>query len=612
MKNVYTRRSFLRVMGTASILTGLTPTAFADDERKDRPNILWITSEDNSPLLGCYGDKFATTPALDKLASEGVLYENALANAPVCAPTRFTILTGMYACSMGTHHMRSRYEIPDSVRPYPYYLRQAGYYCTNPGKTDYNFKTNDKSHWDKGTYKNRKSGQPFFHVENITISHESSIHKTSPKTIHDTAKVPLPPYHPDTPEMRHDWAQYYDQVTAMDSRVGKILDQLEKDGLAEDTIVFYYSDHGGVVGRSKRFLYDSGTHVPFIVRFPKKYQHLASGKPGTRTDRIISFVDLAPTLLSLAGVNIPAYIQGKAFLGDRQAKSRDYAYMFRGRMDERYDMVRSVRDKKYRYIRNYMPHRIYGLRLEYLWKAPSMRSWERAFRTGKCNPAQSIFWGPKPAEELYDVTVDPHEINNLADDPGLKDVLERMRKANMRWVREIRDAGFIPEGEMVNLAEKENIFEYIRNTGYPFDRVIETAETATDGDESKLPELINRLSDKCASVRYWAATSCVIMGEKARAALPSLKKLLQDTSADVRIAASEALFGLGETESALSVLYAEVKNKNPKVGLHAMNVLLIIGDKDRSFLESISRIAKTTKDNYIKKTAKSLIERLEE
>ena len=335
-----------------------------------RPNILWITSEDNSPLLGCYGDTFATTPRLDKLAAEGVLYENAFANAPVCAPARCTIITGMYACSLGTHHMRSRYAIPSWVKAYPRYLRKAGYYCTNRSKTDNNIAWNDKAPWNacskRAGYGKRKPGQPFFSFVNITVSHESSIHRKQAKTRHDTAKVPLPPYHPDTPDIRHDWAQYYDKVEDMDGRVGRILDKLEADGLADDTIVFYYADHGGVLCRSKRFLYDTGTRVPMIVRFPKNYRHLAPGKPGTRTDRIVSFVGLAPTLLSLAGIKVPDHMQGEAFLGAQARPERDYAYLFRGRMDERYDMARAIRDKKYKYIRNYMPHRIWGLHVAYI------------------------------------------------------------------------------------------------------------------------------------------------------------------------------------------------------------------------------------------------------
>jgi N-sulfoglucosamine sulfohydrolase len=396
---------------------------------KEQPNIVWIVSEDNGPFLGCYGDNLATTPTLDKLASEGILYENAFANAPVCAPARSTIITGMYPPSMGTQNMRSTYPIPESIRFFPQYLREAGYYCTNNSKQDYNMPKPDGV-WDESSrtahYKNRAEGQPFFAIFNFTKSHESSIHKSvaNDSLRHDPAKMNLPPYHPDTPEMRHDWAQYYDKIEDMDGLVAGVLSELEDAGVAENTIVAYYSDHGGVIARSKRFVYESGTHVPMIWRFPEKYQHLAPGIPGERTDRLVSFIDLAPSILSLAGVEIPEYMQGKAFLGEQQAPPRDYVHLFRGRMDERIDKVRAVRNKKFRYIKNYMPHRIYGQYIEYLWRAPSCRSWEEAYLAGNCNEAQSAFWEEKPAEELYDVAADPWEVNNLAADPAYSDILK--------------------------------------------------------------------------------------------------------------------------------------------------------------------------------------------
>ncbi|MFW5773640.1 MAG: sulfatase, partial [Tangfeifania sp.] len=335
---------------------------------EELPNILWLTSEDNSPFLGCYGDEFATTPNLDKLASEGFLYTHAYANAPVCAPARNTIITGVYANSGGNQHMRSYYPISEVVKTYPEFLREAGYYCTNNSKTDYNTNSIEPNKiWDESSrdahYKNRAEGQPFFAVFNTTISHESSIHNSIPneKLRHSPDEVPIPPYHPETPAMKHDWAQYYDKVEDMDTQIGKWLQELEDAGLADNTIVFYYGDHGGVIARSKRYVYETGTRVPFIVRIPEKYKYLfPEEKTGSEVNRLISFVDLAPTLLSIAGIEIPDFLQGNAFLGDQKTEDPEYAFMFRGRMDERYDMSRAVRDQKFRYIRNYMPYRIYG------------------------------------------------------------------------------------------------------------------------------------------------------------------------------------------------------------------------------------------------------------
>ncbi len=599
-KSIERRNFMVSVMaGTAFLLA--PNTSSTETVSPEKPNILWITSEDNSPLLGCYGDTFASTPNLDKLASESTVYDNAFANAPVCSPARFTILTGMNACTMGTHHMRSRYALPEFVKPYPYYLRRAGYYCTNPGKTDYNYKTEDRSHWDKGSYKNRKPGQPFFHIENITLSHESCIHKMKSVTNHEPEEVFLPPYHPDTPEIRQNWALYYDKIEEMDKKVGSILDRLKRDGLYSNTIVFYYADHGGVLCRSKRFLYDTGTRVPMIIRFPEKYRHLAPGKPGTRSNRIVSFVDLAPTLLSLAGNDIPGYMEGEAFLGDRQKPPRKYVHLFRGRMDERYDMMRAVHDGKYRYIRNYMPHRIYGQHLEYLWRAAATRSWEKEYREGRCNKVQSIFWQAKSPEELYDTESDPWEVNNLADDPHHRNVLERLRGEIIRWTRKIKDPGFIPEGEMTDRSTGTTNFDLVRRKRFPIERIIETAEMASLGDIKNLPELINRLNDRENCVRYWAATGCLILGKKAKSAVSALKKLLIDDSGDVRIAASEALCSIKENDNAIPVLAAQLRNKNPMIALHAANALDALGQLALRALPEMDDVERTSSDKYIKR-----------
>ena len=442
-----------------------------EKEPDSLPNILWLTSEDNSPFLGCYGDEFATTPNLDKLASEGFLYTHAYANAPVCAPARNTIITGVYASSNGSQHMRSYYPLSEIVKTYPEFLRAAGYYCTNNVKTDYNTNTIDQDKiWDEcskdASYKNRAEGQPFFAVFNTTISHESSIHNWIPndELRHSPDEVPIPPYHPKTPEMKHDWAQYYDKVEDMDTQIGKWLQELEDAGLADNTIVFYYGDHGGVVARSKRYVYESGTRVPFIIRIPEKYKYLfPAEKPGSKVDRLVSFVDLAPTLLSIAGIEIPDYMQGHAFLGKQKTEDPEYAFMFRGRMDERYDMSRAVRDKKFRYIRNYMPYRIYGQHLEYLWRAPSIGSWEEAYKKGECNEIQSRFWEPKPVEELYDTENDPWEINNLAGNPEYQEVMVRMRAANNDWLKRIHDTGFVPEADRIDRTGEIPFYDYMRS-----------------------------------------------------------------------------------------------------------------------------------------------------
>jgi arylsulfatase A-like enzyme len=585
------------------------------------PNIIWLTSEDNSPFFGCYGDEFATTPNLDKLASEGFLYTHAYANAPVCAPTRNTILTGVYACSGGNEHMRSNYRKSDIVKTYPEYLREIGYYCTNNVKTDYNLGNfDDKAIWDdcsnKAHYKNRKNGQPFFAVFNCTISHESSLHKSIPDSLlrHRPDEIPLPPYHPATPEMKQDWAQYYDKIEDMDSWVGEKLKELEDAGLLENTIVFYYGDHGGVLARSKRYVYESGTHVPFIVRIPEKYKYLFPEKTvGSKVNRLISFVDLLPTLLSITGIQIPEYLQGSAFLGKQKTEDPEYAFMFRGRMDERYDMCRAVRDQKFRYIRNYMPYRIYGQHLEYLWLAPSVGSWEKSYLNGECNEIQSVFWNKKPVEELYDTENDPWEINNLANNPEFKEVFERMRAVNKTWVTQIYDTGFIPEAERVERAGETPMYDYMRSGKINLEEIINAAEIATLGKVENIETLKTYLKSNESAVRYWGATGLLILGNEAVSATDDLKAATNDKSANVVSTAAEALYNLGETEIAKKALLTVLENPNEFARCHALNVIDCINEESPEMIagvvKMINNAESNTRNKYDMRSAKWLIEK---
>ncbi len=397
-----------------------------------RPNILWITSEDNGPQLGCYGDEFADTPNIDSLAARGMKYQHCWSNAPVCAPARTTIISGIFPTSLGAQHMRSQVKLPEMVQLYPQIFRELGYYCTNNSKEDYNLETPVKV-WDessnKAHWRNRQPGQPFFAVFNYTISHESKLRTRPHNAIHEASKVTVPPYHPDTPEVRQDWAQYYDRLTEMDALVGKTLLELAEDGLDDSTIVFYYGDHGSGMPRGKRWLYQSGLHVPLIVHVPERYQSLVDGQyaSGSTSERLVSFVDLMPTVLSLAGMRPPSYLQGQAFLGKFATEDPQYIYGFRDRMDERYDMSCAVRDEQYMYIRNFYPQRPQGSFLAYMFQTPTTQVWKDLFDAGKLNEAQAFFWKPKPSEELYDLQADPYQVNNLAAQPEHEQLLARMR-----------------------------------------------------------------------------------------------------------------------------------------------------------------------------------------
>jgi len=563
------------------------------------PNILWITSEDNSPFLGCYGDTFATTPHLDALAARGFLYTHAYANAPVCAPSRNTILTGVYASAGGHENMRSTFRRSDTVIPYPLYLRELGYYCTNRQKEDFNINPEQtRDLWDElgkdAHYRNRPAGKPFFAIFNSNLTHESSLHKRDSVLRHDPARVNLPPYHPDTPELRKDWAQFYDKIEDMDNWVGGLLKELEESGEAENTIIFYYGDHGGVLGRSKRYVYESGTRVPFIVYIPEKYKHLyPAEKPGSRIDRLVGFVDLVSTLLSITGRSIPDYLQGNAFLGKQKTPDPEYVYMFRGRMDERYDLSRAIRDSRYRYIRNYMPHRIYAQPVEYLFRAPSVRSWQEACLQGNCNEIQQKFWQTKPAEELYDTENDPWEVNNLAEDPAYREVLERMRKAYREKVLAIRDAGFIPEAELADLSAQQPVYDFMRSGKADPEKLLSAAETATR--DARPEVLAGMLDDPSPAVRYWAVTGMVIAGEASRTQLERIVAATRDSAENVKITAAEALYQLGETSGGRKALLEALGSSNLFARTHAMNVIDYVDDNSPEIREAVLRIGKAAK-----------------
>jgi N-sulfoglucosamine sulfohydrolase len=426
-----------------------------------RPNILWVSFEDTNPFYGCYGDLVARTPNVDRLAAEGCRWPNAFSTTGVCAPSRSAVITGMYPISIGTMHMRTAHThpqvpelstpysavIPHYVRCFTEYLRAAGYYCTNNVKTDYQFDP-PLTAWDElstaAHWCNRPDpDQPFFAVFNPTRTHESGMWPdNTPEIAFDPADMRLPPYFPDTPVVREAMARMYTNIEHNDRFLGQLLDQLQEDGLAENTIVFHWSDHGPLP-RGKRWPYDSGIHIPMIVRWPGRLQ------PGSVSEQLISTVDLGPTVLSLAGVEIPYYMQGRAFLGPQVAPPRQYVYASRDRYDESYDMIRAVRDMRWKYIRHYRPELPYLLWIPYRNRHPILQEMWRLHMAGELEGPQALMFQPRPAEELYDTQADPFEVDNLAGDPAFRPELERLRAALDAWIDEVDDMGTTPESEMV-------------------------------------------------------------------------------------------------------------------------------------------------------------------
>ena len=570
------------------------------------PNILWISSEDNGPHLGVYGDAYADTPNLDALGRRGMIYRNAWSTAPVCAPARTTVISGMYPPSTGSQHMRSNTRLPSSMLMFPRYLREAGYYVSNNSKEDYNLEKAGKV-WDESSrqahWRKRAPGQPFFSVFNFTVTHESQIRRRPHDAVHDPAAVRVPAYHPDTEESRRDWAQYHDKVTEMDALAGDVLAQLREDGLEEDTIVFYWADHGPGMPRGKRWTYNSGLSVPMILHVPERFRELrpAEYAEGGESRRLVGFVDLAATVLSLAGIEPPEHFQGHAFAGKFEAPPQPYIYAFRGRMDERYDMVRSVRDERYIYIRNFMPHRIYGQYIRYMFQTPTTAIWHELYEAGSLRPPQTHFWEAKPTEELYDLVEDPDETKNLASDPSRRAVLRRMRAARQEWSLAIRDLGFLPESEIHARAGEGAPHSMGSNPArYPLGRIMRMAEVATSAGDGAEGALRRGFRDSDSAVRYWAAVGALIRGESAVTALKGpLVAALGDKNPAVRVAAAEALgrYGSGsDIEGALAVLteLADAERHGIFLAMAALNALDYMDERARPALDLVSELP--TKD----------------
>ncbi|MCX7013378.1 MAG: sulfatase-like hydrolase/transferase [Candidatus Sumerlaeota bacterium] len=587
------RRSFMRSIaaagGAAIALPGILRA-----QTQDRPNILWISCEDTSPVLGCYGDPQGRTPNLDRLAADGARYTRAFTVAGVCAPSRSGIITGKYPSSIGTCPMRCKIS-PQPARCFPEYLREAGYYCSNNSKTDYNFAA-PKAAWDesssKAHWRNRAPGQPFFSVFNITTTHEVQIRRPFTGDIgerHDPAKASPPPYYPDTPTTRQQWAQFYDCVTKMDGQAAQILKQLDEDGLAQNTAVFFWGDHGVGLARSKRWVYDSGTHIPLLVRWP------GGIPPGTVVEDLVSGVDFGPTVLSLAGVPIPQDMQGQAFLGAQKAAApRQYVYAARDRIDERNDIIRGLRDKRFRYIRNFEPYKPYAQWVSYAEASPLMKEMRQLNAEGKLTGPPALFFRPtKPVEELFDTDQDPHEIHSQAEAPEQRQTLERMRKELERWMLEIGDRGLVPEslasGPVPDMKTDPNdvplpllgksageLSPLLKDPRRPV-RLLAIKALAARGEEARAG-LLDCLAHDDPAMRFWAAVHLGVFGADDKPiAQTKLRAALQDESAAVRVAAALALCQLGHGDDSPAVFSKALKDGNDYMHLLAADAIDRLG-----------------------------------
>ena len=596
----------------------------AQSRAEDRPNILWISCEDISPRLGCYGDTTATTPNLDRLATEGIRFTHAFSCHGVCAPSRTGIITATYPIALGANHMRSKATLPPHIRLFPQYMREAGYYCTNNSKTDYNLRWDEQATWDessgKAHWKNRKSDdQPFFAVFNLTMTHESKVWQDGWKDVasvlkeserHRPEAMIVPPLYPDTLAVREDIARLADIITVMDRQVGKILAELDDAGLAENTIVFFWSDHGNGLPRAKRWTYDSGSRVPMIVRVPEKYRSIATyAATGSTDDRMIDLIDLGPTVLSLAGVAIPDGVDGQPFLGKGQGSDREFIYGARDRIDERFDMVRTVRSRDFRYVRNLMPWRPALQHVSYGEQNAIMQEMRKLLAEGEL-PPQSAQWfaSPRAAEELYDLNADPWELVNLAKDPAHAATLETLSAECDLWQIETGDAHLLPE-ILLDAGETEvgsrwqvlHVADGLHRTEKLLAAAKSTAQSTASQSDVAMPEL-----DADPAVRWWQVMECSKAPNVA-----DFKTLLEKESKSaelaIRIAAAGGLARAGDLKSAAATLGELLGHENHCVQ-HA--AILEIDEAGSELIELTREQIKTMRDDeYCRRLADHALNR---
>jgi len=584
---------FSRLLFSLLTAVSLTTLATAAEPAK-RPNFVFIVSEDNSVhYLRLYGNKLGITPNIERLAAEGLTFNHAFSAAPVCSVARTTLATAMHAPRVGfQYHRKSALAaLPPGVKPWSQVLREQGYYATNNSKTDYNFKVDINQAWDmssnKATWRNRPNkAMPFFHMQSFADSHESRLHfplkqmETPTKTSPDD--VTLQPYFPDTPIMRYTKARYYDRMGIIDGHVGHIVNQLKEDGLLENTFVFYFGDHGGVMPRSKGYAYESGLHVPLVVRIPENFKHLVDHKRGDRTDGFVSFIDFGPTVLNLAGIAPHKELDGRAFLGqDVQAAAlatRDEVFGHADRFDEKFDMVRTYRKGSWKYIRNYQAYYADGLQNNYRYRQLAYDNWRDLYRVDRLNPVQQKFFERRPVEQLFNLYTDPHEVNNLTNDPAQAKRLADMRRLLRDKMKSINDLSFYPENRMVTAALADGV-AFGREQTKQISRLSDLADLALRPFAEVQQTLRQALESKGVLRRYWALKVCTNFGAEAKPLAKAAEPLLKDKNLMVRVRAAEFLGSIKAVDP-MPTLYDVVNTAETEQALMiAFNTIVYLRDQ---------------------------------
>lgn len=595
---------------------------------QQRPNILWVTIEDTSPeFIGCYGNKAAKTPHIDRLAKEGVRFSNAFSTGTVCSPSRTAIITGVKTYCTGTGNHRSAFPVPAFMKGFPYHMQQAGYYTTNNAKTDYNVSNEfgyTQEAWNESNSKagwwNRKPGQPFFAVFNFNASHQSNT-MTNPyeqyqkavwESLSEKERIPddafeMPPFYHDTPEMRKELARVYNSLSLTDKRIGELFDRLKKDHLMDSTIIIFYGDHGEGIPRGKTNGISFGFRVPFVIWFPAMYQHLSPWGTGVVTDELIDFTDLAPAMISLAGGQIPGYMTGRAFMGNQRKAAPGYVYLSSDRSDNGLDMVRAVTDGRYFYARNFMPF-VPELRYIRYMEIGAIKQFMRSdLEKGVLNPLQKSLFEPRPPEFLFDTKTDPWETKNLAANKDDQYRLNQMRGLLEKEVIAKRDVMLLPEGEMDAVSQTCNLYEYrLNEMAYPVKSIYEAASLSGFRDASTLKKQLALLKDDNKIVRYWAVTGLRAQPAKSLEHYVSkIEPLLSDPYPPVAVTAAAVLYGLNKSGRAADALKQYIVGDNQYWALMGVNFLLYIKDKKdwEPFVEAVQQCRQVKGRSYAAKAA---------
>lgn len=599
-------------------LTGTILTA--SKSFAQQPNVLWITIEDTSPqFIGSYGNKDSKTPIMDDLTQEGVQFTNAFSTGTVCSPSRSTIITGVKTYELGTGNHRSNYSIPSEIKGFPYYLKQAGYYVSNNSKTDYNVASQQEfiaEAWDESSGKagwwNRVEGQPFFAVFNFNESHQSRtmthpydwylenvLYQLPEEERIGENDFEMPPVYRDSPEMRKQMARVYNSLKLTDNRIGELIAKLKEDGLLEETIIFIYADHGEGMPRGKTNGIDYGYRVPFTIWFPEKYAHLSPWGTGVVSEELISFEDLAPTMISLVGEKVPDYLKGRILIGEERDNEVDKLFLSSDRADNGIDMVRTVTDGRYVYSRNFMPFMPEGRYIRYMEIGDIKQVMRTDLENGVLNPLQKSLFEARNPEVLYDLKNDPWETKNLIDQPEYAGLVEEMRSSLNSHLAERKDVLFLPEFELERISDDSNPYEFREDkTRYPFEKIYQVAKLSGFRGENVLRQQLKYLKSKNEIERYWAAIG--LRSQDLSMLLPFIEdfeQAVKDTYPPVSITAAAILYDLNQSQQAIEKLNEFVLSKNAHFSLMAINYLLY-SEKKEPFIESVKKVYESESAEY--------------